>query len=99
VRRYLCGTQGYYPRIPAGYLDVEGVSQLERFAELARREGRPELMELFPYELVSEHVVPDWSTPAATFMRNWVLHARRLSGKAIDGRPAAQQAGEAIAVQ
>jgi homoserine O-succinyltransferase len=102
VRRYLSGTQGYYPKVPAGYLDAEGVAALEEFAEQALQEGSPELMGQFPYQFVSEHVVADWSAQAATFMRNWVLYACQLSGKAgspAGGQPGRGQLGETLAVK
>src|SRR5579875_1316027 len=102
VRRYLSGTQGYYPRVPAGYLDAIGVAALESFAELARRRCSPELIEAFPFEFVSKHVVPDWSAAAATFMGNWVGYARRLSGKGGTcgcDQVAVGQVGGALALQ
>jgi len=102
VRRYLAGAQGYYPRVPVGYLGPQAVAALESFRQRAVREGGgPELMACFPYELAACQVVPDWSAAAATFMGNWARYARCLSGKeaTLGGGKCLERLGEALAVQ
>lgn len=78
VRRYLMGSQGSYPRVPAGYLAPEGEQALEVFAaELDGRMRDPVFMDDFPFETASHLVAADWQAPARALMGNWLALVRQ----------------------
>lgn len=81
VRRYLSGTQGFYPSLPVGYLGEDAVAALARFEALAKTgEKGPALMDEFPFELAASQVTADWEGAARKLMRNWLSRALERAG-------------------
>ncbi|MGH9083130.1 MAG: homoserine O-acetyltransferase/O-succinyltransferase family protein [Acidimicrobiales bacterium] len=73
VRRYLSGEMASYPRVPAGYLDVEGVALLDRFRD-AVTGGRPDAasLERFPFAACADRIAADWQAPMEHLFANWL---------------------------
>jgi homoserine O-succinyltransferase len=87
VRRYLSGTQGSYPRPPAGYLGDEASAALAEFEARALAGPRhPALMEDFPFELAKGQVAASWDGTARRLMSNWLGQALQRAEVVRDGR-------------
>jgi homoserine O-succinyltransferase len=78
VRRYLTNQLRYYPTVPAGYLDAEGVGRLDAFKERALAHERDAtLLEAFPFGDCAARIAVDWQAPMERLARNWFTEVRR----------------------
>jgi homoserine O-succinyltransferase len=75
VRRSLFGRGAVpYPVLPDGYIEGDGLTALEEFAERAQEPGVDprELFATFPYERVASGLNNTWADPAAQLYSNWL---------------------------